>query len=385
MPSRRPQPHRVRTPLIALAALLILALLPALAHAAGKPRFDIRDLPLGPLKLYDVSVADIDQDGDYDMFSTHHRYRGNLLTTEDGNLFAKLDSSKLSATADVPGFDDSFDSPEIVPAGLYIWVDEDGNTHIVSHDLEEVTPLPLPRVTGSIRYRGRGFKVLKLVGARVGRRTDATTHPPSGILDFNAGPESEIVVRAQYMDLPFDVSVNQLFPRQRIFMGPRRTPPPSHDVSFDLGDRHGMAWADFNQDGIVDVYIANGGNRGAINRLSEQSGDELYFGNGDGTFHEDIASAGIAKGYCRGRSPEPVDFDGDGDLDIFVGCENGHPLLYNQKKVVGRFGSSSGLMQTAKVKGDLFRWVDLGHDGIPELISVYKGAVKVYRLSLIHI
>ncbi len=352
------------------------------ASASGsKPRFVARDLPLNANELYDVSVADADQDGDYDMFTTHHRFRGNLLANEGGNFVARLDASKLSSTADLPGFDDQFGEPSIVPAGLYIWVDEEGRTHIVTHDLDQLPQLLLARMSGSIRFRGRDFKVEKAIGARLGRQVDTSTHPPSSVLTFNAGPNAEIVVRAQFMDLPFDVSINELFPRQRVFMGPRRSIPPSYNFDIDLGDRHGTAWADFNQDGIVDAYIANGGNRGAISRLSEQAGDELYFGNGDGSFHEDIEGARISKGFCRGRSPEPVDFDGDGDLDIFVGCENGHPLLYNQKNAVGRFGSSSNLMQEAKVKGDLFRWIDLGHDGIPELISVFKGKVQVYRYN----
>jgi hypothetical protein len=368
-------------PLTALAAIALIACaVPALASAAATPEFEAKELPINSVKLDDLSIADIDDDGDEDMFSTHHRYRGNLLTTENGELLARLDRSKLSTTADIPGFDDQYKSPQIVPAGLYIWVDGEGNTHIVTHDLRKLSPLGLglTRVTGSIRYRGRSFDIKKAVGSRLDVRTDKSTNPPSRILDFDSGPDSEVIVWARFMDLPFDVSVSPLFPRQRIFMGPRRTVPPSHDVSIDLGDRHGVAWADWNRDGAIDVFISNGGERGGISRLSELNGDELYFGNGDGTFHEDIESTNLAKGLCRGRYAAPVDFDSDGDLDLFVGCQSGHPLLYNQKNVPGRFGSSSDLMQRANVRGDLFRWLDLDRDGAPELIAVDHDKVRVY-------
>ncbi len=296
--------RRTRAPLLVLAAFaLIGAIVPALAAAAATPEFEAKELPINSVKLDDLSIADIDDDGDQDMFSTHHRYRGNLLTTENGELLARLDRSKLSATADVPGFDDQYKSPAVVPAGLYVWVDGDGNTHIVTHDLRKLGPLTLPssRVSGSIRFQGRGFAIKKAVGSRLDIRNDTSTNPPSKVLDFNAGPDSEVIVRAQFMDLPFDISVNPLFPRQRIFLGPRRTVPASRDVTIDLGDRHGVAWADWNRDGAIDVFISNGGERGGISLLSELNEDELYFGNGDGTFREDIASTNLHKGQCRGR------------------------------------------------------------------------------------
>ncbi len=188
-------------------------------------------------------------------------------------------------------------------------------------------------------------------------------------------------MRAQFMDLPFDVSVDPLFPASRVYFGPRRSNPPTSTTSVHFGDRHGQGWADFNQDGIPDVYIANGGNRGGIDRLKEQVTDELYFGNGNGRFHEDIAGTGIQKGICRGRSVEPVDFNQDGKLDIFIGCQSGHPQLYRQQAKPGHFGSSSNLMQSANVRGHLYRWIDLGKDRAPELIAVDKSRVRVYRRS----
>ena len=364
------------TALVGLLALVCVAA-PA-AQGAKKPRFAAKELPINADRMDDLSVADIEGDGDLDLFSTHHRYRGNLLTTENGNLLARLDRSGLSATANVPGFDDQFKSPEIVPAGLYIWVDEDARTHIVTKDLERIPTLLLDRATGSIRYQGRGFQIEKQVGSRLSVRTDPSTNPPSKILDFDSAPNSEVVLRAQFMDLPFDISIDPLFPLQRVFLGPRRTPPRGYRTEIRLGDRHGTAWADFNQDGLLDAFITHGGNRGGISRLSALTRDEMFFGDGDGTFTEDIESTGITKGLCRGRYAAPVDFDLDGDLDLFVGCEQGRPLLFNQKAVPGRFGSSSALMQDAGVSGDFFRWIDLDRNRSPELVAAEGGAVSVY-------
>lgn len=364
----------------ALAALLALACATAPAALGAKqPRFAGKELPINSDRVDDLSVADIEGDGDMDLFSTHHRYRGNLLTTENGSLIARLDRSGLSATANVPGFDDQFKAPALVPAGLYIWVDADGRTHIVTKDLDEIPPLLLDRATGSIRYQGRGFQIEKQVGARLAVRTDTSTNPPSKILDFDSGPDSEVVLRAQFMDLPFDIEIDPLFPLQRVFLGPRRSPPDGYSTRIRLGDRHGTAWADFNQDGNLDAFISHGGNRGGITRLSAFTRDEMFFGRGDGTFTESIESTNIDKGLCRGRYAAPVDFDLDGDLDLFVGCEQGRPILFNQKKVAGRFGSSSDLMQEAGVSGDFFRWIDLDRNRSPELVAAEARAISVYE------
>ena len=361
-----------------LAALAFAAPGTATAADAVEPKLVPRVLPLSSAKLFDVSVADVEGDGDYDLFSTNHKYRGSLvLAGDDGTLTDGLDASGLSATADVPGFDDLFREPVIGPAGLYLWVDREGFTHVRTAGLGSNIEVPSPRVAGEIRFFGREVIVEQAIGTEVAVRNDPTTSPPSGIVTFDAGPDSELLLRARFMDLPFAVSVDPAFRRSRILLGHRLAHPPSSDFGFDLGDRHGVAWADFDQDGATDAYIANGGNRGAVRRFGEYAKDELYWGDGDGHFTEDIERTGIEKGFCRGRYAAPVDYDGDGQLDIFVGCEQIHPLLLRQR-TPGKFGSRSHELGIANVRGDVYRWVDLDGDGIQELISIRRRKIRVY-------
>lgn len=69
-------------------------------------------------------------------------------------------------------------------------------------------------------------------------------------------------------------------------------------------------FGDFNGDGRLDLYVGNGGTSRAVR-------DQLFFGNGDGTFTE--VSQKLKK-----RPSQPTngvvacDYDDDGDLDIFV-------------------------------------------------------------------
>ena len=220
----------------------------------------------------------------------------------------------------------------------------------------------------------------RAIGARVQATTDSSSSPPSGVLSFDASPSSEIVARARFMDLPFEIKIDPSFPTSRIYLGSRMSNPPSSDTPIHLGDRHGAAFADFNRDGITDIYIANGGNRGAIRRFGTLATDQLLIGNGDGTFTDRIEGSGLSKGLCRGRYATPVDYDGDGNLDLFIGCEKIHPLLYAQQ-APGKFGSRSHLLSAANVRGDLYRWIDLNGDGDQELIAVRKRQVRVYDYS----
>ncbi len=75
----------------------------------------------------------------------------------------------------------------------------------------------------------------------------------------------------------------------------------------------GVSWADFDNDGWADLYIARIGGRGkggAMNRLFKNLGD--------GTFEDVSESAGVAGGVTLSYACPWADIDKDGDLDLYV-------------------------------------------------------------------
>lgn len=92
------------------------------------------------------------------------------------------------------------------------------------------------------------------------------------------------------------------------------------------------AAADFDGDGWVDLYLANHEDvywnapdppGGATNAQP----DQLFLNNHDGSFRDATQAAGVDN---RGWSLAPVaaDYDLDGDVDLFVGNDFGHDVLY---------------------------------------------------------
>jgi enediyne biosynthesis protein E4 len=80
----------------------------------------------------------------------------------------------------------------------------------------------------------------------------------------------------------------------------------------DSTDWHGFSLADYDNDGNVDLYIAEGAgaHRGLLKR------DLLFHGDGTFTYVSDVA--GIASYGDRGREGFWVDYSNDGFLDLFV-------------------------------------------------------------------
>ena len=85
------------------------------------------------------------------------------------------------------------------------------------------------------------------------------------------------------------------------------------------------AWADYDNDGWVDLFIGN--------ETSRRGGDhpcELFHNNGDGTFTERAAEAGVAHlGYVKGVVFG--DYDNDRYPDIYVSVNSGPNVLYHNE------------------------------------------------------
>ncbi|HEY0772044.1 MAG TPA: VCBS repeat-containing protein, partial [Sphingobacteriaceae bacterium] len=98
----------------------------------------------------------------------------------------------------------------------------------------------------------------------------------------------------------------------------------------------GVAMADVNGDGLLDIYLCSSGNVEA----DPDKQNELFINNGDLTFTEKAAEYGVAdKGYTTHAAF--FDYDLDGDLDLYV--------LNNSYQAIGSFN----LRKNERTKRDM--------------------------------
>ena len=133
----------------------------------------------------------------------------------------------------------------------------------------------------------------------------------------------------------------------------------------------GIAFFDYNNDGLVDLFVVNG-SRFDAPAGSEQPTNHLYRNNGDGTFTDVTRDAGLAysgwgQGACAG------DYDNDGFVDLFVTYYGENNLFHNNGD-----GTFRELAKTAGVAGEKGHWhsgcafVDTDRDGKLDLfIATY--------------
>jgi hypothetical protein len=138
------------------------------------------------------------------------------------------------------------------------------------------------------------------------------------------------------------------------------TPTP-----FVGGYGFGVVWGDYDNDGDLDVFVAN-----------DTTPNFLFRNNGDKTFTEVGVQAGVAfdaNGRPQaGMGVDMADYDNDGDLDIFVtNFADDHFTLYRNDGD-GTFTDYSrrvGLVETFFL-GWGAQFVDLDLDGLLDLVSV---------------
>jgi hypothetical protein len=137
----------------------------------------------------------------------------------------------------------------------------------------------------------------------------------------------------------------------------------------------GAAFFDIDDDGDLDLYVASGGVENTPD--NQQLFDRLYLNNGSGVFIKDSTLLPEVNGV--GSVVKPCDYDGDGDLDLFVGgrIQSGkYPLPPSSFLLVNEGGrmkdlsgeKSPGLIDLGMVTGAC--WSDYDQDGDPDLLVV---------------
>ncbi len=134
---------------------------------------------------------------------------------------------------------------------------------------------------------------------------------------------------------------------------------------------------DADNDGNLDLYVVSGGNE--INEADDYYQDRLYRNKGNGTFEN--TSGAIPDIRISGSCVKFADFDGDGDMDLFIGgktvpgnypkptsskilrndSKNGNMLFVDVSEQVAPFLKDVGMVSNAQ-------WADVDNDNDLDLI-----------------
>ena len=140
-------------------------------------------------------------------------------------------------------------------------------------------------------------------------------------------------------------------------------------------DRHSCAWGEANGDGAPDVYCLTGADKG------DGSGpNQLFMQTSPRWFTDRAKASGTSDPSGRGRTANWLDFDTDGDLDLFVGNQHrpGYPNVM--------FRNDGGVFTRAQVGVDdeletsSSSWADWDADGDADILVLqHNGPAVAYE------
>ncbi|MDJ0844343.1 CRTAC1 family protein [Crocosphaera sp.] len=328
-------------------------------------------------KLFDLGVVDINNDKIFDVFSVNHSALQSLLIGgESGKFSDVLSQLKLDQSRDFPGLEEETagNNPRLDAPGLYIyWRDrfliiqsyQIGNMGEVSGEIELSTPV-------SVEEK-HNFDL------------DITANQlPSGAtrtsLRFTVKEDAHLIIKPELIALPISFDLNNNIPLDSVYIGSKQVQPSSHEFVLLTRDRHGMAWADYDGDDKLDLFITRGGLMGQMSKLPETFSDELLVNIGP-EFSDRTAGLGLVKNGCSGYQVAWVDFNNDNKLDLYISCQRGNPNQLYQQDSEGNFvnvASKLGLDISENQFGEPFLWLDVDNDEDVDLLLAQNQRLLLY-------
>lgn len=137
------------------------------------------------------------------------------------------------------------------------------------------------------------------------------------------------------------------------------------------GYGHGVAVADFNGDGLPDIYV-----------ISYEADNSLFMNNGDGSFTDRAREAGVHAGSAHDRGIAAADYDNDGDVDFFIASGAGsNKLLYVNEGRGSFFDFAQGAgLRVSNFQGQGVSWGDYDNDGNLDLaLPSFEHSSRLFR------
>ena len=274
-----------------------------------------------------ASWGDYDNDGDLDLFAA------------PGHLYRNEGSVGFSEARESAGI--------IVEEGSGIWgdYDSDGNLDLFVFNF------------GANRlYSNGGSGTFLEVGSRLGvDDTGNSTDASWGDYDNDGDLDLYVAVNGDNLLLRNDGG--ELFSAVGAEAG-----VDDDDIA------RGMTWGDYDNDGDLDIYVAN------------FSSNRLYRNDGDDSFSDVAEDLGLD--HSNGSYGVAwADYDNDGDLDLYVSNSFGANYLYRSEGVnlFAEIGEESGVDDGAQGRG--VSWGDYDGDGDLDLFmtNVVSGPNRLYQ------
>jgi tetratricopeptide (TPR) repeat protein len=134
-----------------------------------------------------------------------------------------------------------------------------------------------------------------------------------------------------------------------------------------------LVQTDYNNDGWLDLFVMRGG-------WDYPMRNSLLKNNQDGTFSDVTVESGLDTGAFRTHSATWADFDNDGFVDLFIGHEYDPSQLFRNKGdgTFAEVSHKAGVDKVAFTKGAT--WGDYDNDGYPDLyVSNFGGENFLYH------
>lgn len=339
--------------------------------------------------LFDLGVADINQDTYLDIYSANHNARQIFDINQQGQGF----ENKIYDL----GFPQNYEVTE-QPVSDLLLNRQDPGLYIYWHNYQ--LTIAAQNLSNPEDFSGLVIVPLSATPVTSGDLSIKIndTNALSGGLDkvrlvnfqIKGNGRLSIAFPASYPFFPPFFKLNSESDLTQVYIDSNFGSPPSHDFSLPPinalphMDRHGMAWNDYDNDGNLDVVIVRGGMVGKMPELAPNATDELMLQTRSG--FEDIAEqVGLEKQGCAARQVAWVDFDQDNLLDLYTMCGRHWPpnslqanQLYRQISE-GRFIDLAQEKNLAMSDMGWFVWLDVDNDRDMDLFWADETTFWLYR------